>query len=89
MAEVDVGIRDLRNNTSAVLDAVEAGDEVYLTKRGRRVAVILPLGRDRRIDRLLAAAAQRSTGDSGAHDELMASKRADLAAERAQADPWA
>lgn len=37
----EFGIRALRNHTQEVLDAVDAGDVVFLTRRGVRVAEIL------------------------------------------------
>jgi len=36
-------IRELRNNTSAVIRAVEEGQEVTLTNRGRPIARIMPI----------------------------------------------
>jgi prevent-host-death family protein len=41
---VDVGVRDLRNDTSRVLDAVRAGERVTLTVRGEPIADIVPHG---------------------------------------------
>lgn len=42
---MDVASRDLRNNTRAVLDRVEAGESVTITVGGRPVAVLQPVGR--------------------------------------------
>ena len=53
--ETEVGIRDLRNNLSHYLDRVRAGDELVVTDRGRAIAQLLPLGRERALDRLIAA----------------------------------
>ena len=39
---MDVSVRDLRNNTSKVIAAVEAGTPVTLTVHGRPVADIVP-----------------------------------------------
>jgi len=39
-------IRELRNNTSAVVRAVEEGQEVTLTNRGRPIARIMPIERE-------------------------------------------
>jgi prevent-host-death family protein len=39
---MDVGVRDLRNRTSRVIDAVKAGERVTLTVRGEPVADIVP-----------------------------------------------
>jgi prevent-host-death family protein len=81
MAVHEVGIRELRNHTSRVLDIVRTGDVVYLTNRGDRVAEIRPIAAVRPIEALVAKAAQASTGDTGAFEELMDAKRADLAAQ--------
>ncbi|MBO9534392.1 MAG: type II toxin-antitoxin system prevent-host-death family antitoxin [Solirubrobacteraceae bacterium] len=43
-----VGVRDLRNNTSHVIDAVTAGERITLTVHGAPVADIVPhAGRSR------------------------------------------
>lgn len=41
---MNVGVRDLRNDTARVLDAVRAGERVTLTVRGEPVADIVPHG---------------------------------------------
>ena len=38
-----VAVRELRNNTSAVIDRVKGGDTVYLTSQGQRIARIEPI----------------------------------------------
>lgn len=40
-----IGVRDLRNRTSRVIDAVQAGERVTLTVHGDPVADIVPHGR--------------------------------------------
>jgi len=45
---VDVASRELRNNTRAVLELVEAGEAVTITVDGRPIAVLEPLSRRRR-----------------------------------------
>jgi prevent-host-death family protein len=40
-----VGVRDLRNRTSEVVDAVKAGEQVTLTVHGEPVADIVPYRR--------------------------------------------
>ena len=40
-----VASRELRNNTRALLDRVEAGESVMITVDGRPVAVLHPVGR--------------------------------------------
>lgn len=39
-----VGVRELRNHTTKVIDAVQAGESVTLTVRGEPVADIVPHG---------------------------------------------
>lgn len=41
---MQVGVRDLRNDTARVIDAVRAGERVTLTVRGEPVADIVPHG---------------------------------------------
>lgn len=84
MAVREFGIRDLRNHTSRVLEAVRAGEVVYLTNRGNRVAEIRAVDRPRPIESLVEKAKQISSGDTGAFQELMAAKRADTAAQAAK-----
>lgn len=40
-----IGVRELRNHTSRVIDAVRAGERVVLTLHGEEVADIVPRGR--------------------------------------------
>jgi prevent-host-death family protein len=40
-----IGVRDLRNRTGQVIDAVQAGERVTLTVRGEPLADIVPHGR--------------------------------------------
>ncbi|MGH2871739.1 MAG: type II toxin-antitoxin system Phd/YefM family antitoxin [Solirubrobacteraceae bacterium] len=42
---MEVGVRDLRNRTGQVIDAVQAGERVTLTVRGEPVADIVPHAR--------------------------------------------
>ncbi|MGI8593355.1 MAG: type II toxin-antitoxin system Phd/YefM family antitoxin [Solirubrobacteraceae bacterium] len=41
---MEIGVRDLRNRTGQVIDAVRAGERVTLTVRGEPVADIVPHG---------------------------------------------
>ncbi|MDP9428087.1 MAG: type II toxin-antitoxin system prevent-host-death family antitoxin [Actinomycetota bacterium] len=41
---MDVGVRELRNETARVIDALRAGERVTLTVRGEPVADIVPHG---------------------------------------------
>ncbi len=47
-----VGVRELRNNTGKVLSAVQKGDKVILTKRGKLFAAVARL-RENEIERLI------------------------------------
>ena len=40
---IDVAARELRNHTTRVLDEIESGATVYLTRHGKRIARIEPL----------------------------------------------
>jgi prevent-host-death family protein len=42
---MEIGVRDLRNRTSQVIDAVKAGERVTLTVHGEPIADIVPHGR--------------------------------------------
>jgi prevent-host-death family protein len=44
--ESEVGVRELHNRLSSYLEQVERGDEVVVTRRGRRIARISGLGAD-------------------------------------------
>lgn len=47
MADRDISVRELRNDVSAVLRRVEAGERLRVTVSGRPVAEIVPLPRRR------------------------------------------
>jgi prevent-host-death family protein len=42
---MEIGVRELRNRTPQVIDAVRAGERVTLTVRGEPVADVVPHGR--------------------------------------------
>jgi len=42
--QIEIGVRDLRNRTGQVIDAVKAGERVTLTVHGEPVADIVPHG---------------------------------------------
>jgi prevent-host-death family protein len=42
---MEIGVRDLRNRTPQVIDAVRAGERVVLTVNGEPVADVVPHGR--------------------------------------------
>jgi antitoxin (DNA-binding transcriptional repressor) of toxin-antitoxin stability system len=80
MSERLFGIRDLRNNTSAIFDALESGDDVYLTRRGIRSARIVPVVKQSLspVQLLLAQAAALPKRDVGTMEWLFAEKQNDI-----------
>jgi prevent-host-death family protein len=51
VVSVTVGVRQLRENLSAYLDRVKAGEEVIITERGKRIArMVGPATLDRRVN---------------------------------------
>lgn len=44
MSHMEIGVRELRNRTAQVVDAVRAGERVTLTVHGEAVADIVPHG---------------------------------------------
>ena len=69
---MEVGVRDLRNRTSEVIDAVRAGQRVTLTVRGEPVADIVPHARRGRwlSGAWLAAELPERAADAGLAAEL-------------------
>jgi prevent-host-death family protein len=52
----EMSIRELSHNTSAVVERVERGETIEITKRGRVVAVLRPVGAHRTAyDEMVAA----------------------------------
>lgn len=69
---MDVGVRELRNDTARVIDAVRAGERVVLTVRGEPIADIVPHGAR---TRWLSGAAlrdrlERRSADPGLRSDL-------------------
>jgi len=59
-----VGIRELRQNATAILRRVAAGEVVEVTDRGRAVARIVPMHKASRLEQLRAEGrASDATGD--------------------------
>ena len=50
---MDVGIRELRADLSRWVRRVSEGEEVVVTDHGRPVARLVPIGEERKIDRLI------------------------------------
>ena len=75
---IELNVKDARDNLKALLERVEAGEEVTLTRRGRPVARVVPIAAqaDRRLPLL-----------AGFRDSLTVAGRAmsaELAAARAE-----
>jgi prevent-host-death family protein len=71
LSHTEIGVRDLRNRTSQVVDAVRAGDRVVLTVHGEAVADIVPHRERARWlsgDALRHELAERSADPALSHD---------------------
>lgn len=69
---MDVGVRDLRNDTARVIDALRAGERVTLTVRGEPIADIVPHGgRSRWLSgEILRDQLAHRSADPGLRDDL-------------------
>lgn len=69
----EVASRELRNQTRALLDRVEAGESLTITVDGRPVAMLQPLGRRPRwlSRREFGATVVASQADAGLADDLV------------------
>lgn len=69
---MEIGVRELRNETSRVVDAVRAGERVTLTVRGEPVADIVPHGgRTRWLSgRTIGAQLEHRAADPGRREDL-------------------
>jgi prevent-host-death family protein len=45
---VEVPSRDLRNHSAQLIERVQAGEEIVITRRGKPVAALVPVGPRRR-----------------------------------------
>ena len=85
------GVRDLRNDTAAVLDEAERSGAVYITRNGAVVAKLVPhrVEADTRTPtrRLLDRVAGLARTDTAWADEHAAAKRAEIEAQGD--DAWA
>lgn len=60
-----IGIRELRQEASRHLREVERGETIQVTDRGRPVALLVPIPRTSRIERLIAdGRLVEATGDA-------------------------
>jgi prevent-host-death family protein len=78
-----VGVRELRQNPTPVLRAVEAGAEVAVTVNGRAVARLVPFESVPWVDGARAAQIYAASVDEDWADELQRAREED-----AVDDPW-
>ncbi|HET7069743.1 MAG TPA: type II toxin-antitoxin system prevent-host-death family antitoxin [Nocardioides sp.] len=69
---MEVGVRELRNDTARVIEALRAGERVVLTVRGEPVADLLPHGSRTRwlSGRALGEQLRDRSADPGLRDDL-------------------
>jgi prevent-host-death family protein len=79
---VQVAVRELRNHTKSVLDAVERGELVVLTRMGEPVAVITPINQAATVGDWLDDLESDPAVDTGWMAEVSQGRRDDDAAER-------
>ncbi len=79
---MQVAIRELRNHTKDVLDAVERGEEVILTRMGEPVALISPINQASTVADWLDDIETEPTTDTGWLNELIQARRDDDAADQ-------
>lgn len=66
-----VGVRDLANRASAVLDQLEQGGQpVIVTRRGRPIAVLSPIDAEEFYDYVLAHSPEFVTGRKAAEERF-------------------
>ena len=65
-----VGIRELKDGLSAILERVENGETVEVTKRGRTVARITPTGLPPGLQKMTDEGRLTWSGNTHAPDEL-------------------
>lgn len=70
-------MRELRNETSAVIKAVEDGEDVILTRHGRPVARIVPIDPDADDLEAWLDEVTANPADSGLMAEVLTSRRDD------------
>jgi antitoxin (DNA-binding transcriptional repressor) of toxin-antitoxin stability system len=86
-SESEVGVRELHDRLSEYLERVEAGGEIVVTRRGRRIARLSRLGAERPLEDLVRRGlvrmpkAQRSfraaqVKSSGSVSDLVSEQRA-------------
>ncbi len=58
----EVGVRELRDNASSLIEAVEHGETLTVTRYGKPVARVIPAGLSPGLERLLAEGRATWTG---------------------------
>jgi prevent-host-death family protein len=67
----EVGIKELKRDASAIVDAVEAGETIVITRRGTPVARMGPVAAPPRVQRLVDQGLMSwPGGPTGAPDDL-------------------
>jgi prevent-host-death family protein len=79
---MQVAVRELRNHTKSVLDAVERGEQVVLTRMGEPVALITPINQSSNVGEWLDDLMADAVADTGWLDEVVQGRRDDEAADR-------
>lgn len=72
VSHMEVGVRELRNNTARVIDAVRAGERVTLTVNGEPVADVVPHVRRSRwlSGQVMRDRLRESAADPGLREQL-------------------
>lgn len=73
-----IGIRDLRNNTSAVVDRVQVEGEIIITSHGKPVAVLRPYQEAWKLEAMRLLHSSTEPIDSGLADLLAADDLASM-----------
>ena len=85
---MQVAIRELRNHTKDVLDAVERGEEVILTRMGEPVALISPINQASTVADWLDDIETEPTTDTGWLNELIQARRGQRSKTTATPGAW-
>ena len=86
---MEVGVRELRNHTTGVIDAVERGEDVVLTRHGVPIARIMPIAHEPDIHDWLRQVTDQAH-DTGWLDELLGEDgNGDETDDRRIETPWA
>ena len=84
---MEVGVRELRNHTTVVIDAVERGEDVVLTRHGVPIARIMPIAHETDIHDWMRQVTDQGR-DTGWLDELLVDTDDDDTDDRRVATAW-